>query len=253
MKRLVQIVAQLRSPQGCPWDQVQTHQSLLPHLLEEAYEVIEEISSDKLGEPLLEELGDLLLQVVLHAQIAKEAGRFDLQAVIDRVSQKMLERHPHVFGDADKNQTQDQLNAQWDRIKAKEKVGKSVFDIPKSKPALLRAKKIGERAARLGFDWPDSAGVLAKIEEELAEVKAEIAAGDLEKLKGEIGDLLASVVSLARKHHIDPELALNHSNNKFIKRFVAVEAAIAQAKERGEQLGLEQMEAAWQLAKAGEL
>src|SRR3989339_2258849 len=193
MKRLAEIVSQLRSPEGCPWDRAQTHQSLLPHLLEEAYEVIEEVNQDQLGAPLLEELGDLLLQVVLHAQIAQEAGRFDLQAVIDRVSQKMLERHPHVFGDADKNQTQDQLNAQWDRIKAKEKVGKSVFDIPKSKPALLRAKKIGERAARLGFDWPDSAGVLDKIKEELAEVEVELKKGDKVALESEIGDLLASV------------------------------------------------------------
>ncbi|OGH01876.1 MAG: nucleoside triphosphate pyrophosphohydrolase [Candidatus Lambdaproteobacteria bacterium RIFOXYD1_FULL_56_27] len=253
MNRLIEIVAQLRGPDGCPWDKEQSHLSLLPYLLEEAYEVIEEVQEARLGQDLADELGDLLLQVVLHAQIAKEEGRFGIEEVIQGISKKMIRRHPHVFGPAAKDQNQDQLTRQWDQIKAQEKQTPKLFaDIPKAKPALLRAKKIGERAAKLGFDWPNTDGVLDKIKEELAEVEVELKKGDKVALESEIGDLLASVVSLARKCKINPELALQQSNNKFIRRFEQVESGIEAAKAQGQTLDLNQMEALWQGAKAGE-
>jgi len=253
MNRLIEIVAQLRGPDGCPWDKEQSHLSLLPYLLEEAYEVIEEVQEARLGQDLADELGDLLLQVVLHAQIAKEEGRFGIEEVIQGISKKMIRRHPHVFGPAAKDQNQDQLTRQWDQIKAQEKQTPKLFaDIPKAKPALLRAKKIGERAAKLGFDWPNTDGVLDKIKEELAEVEVELKKGDKVALESEIGDLLASVVSLARKCKINPELALQQSNNKFIRRFEQVESVIEAAKAQGQTLDLNQMEALWQGAKAGE-
>lgn len=253
MKRLIEIVERLRSPEGCPWDQKQTHKSLLPYLIEEAYEVIEEINEDRLGSDLKGELGDLLLQVVLHAQIAQEEERFNMQDVIEHVAEKMIRRHPHVFDDAAKNQTQEELTAQWDRIKAQEKKSPKLFDdIPKAKPALLRAKKIGERAAKLGFDWPDFKGVFEKIEEELGEVKVEFEAAEQEKLEGEIGDLLASVVSLARHAGVNPELALQKSNDKFVRRFQKVEELLAQARAEGREPDLDEMEAAWQAAKGEE-
>ncbi|MDT8447465.1 MAG: nucleoside triphosphate pyrophosphohydrolase [bacterium] len=253
MKRLIEIVDKLRSPEGCPWDRDQTHLSLLPYLLEEAYEVIEEVQEERLGSGLKGELGDLLLQVVLHAQIAKEEGRFSMDDVIGHVSEKMLRRHPHVFAEADRQQTQAELTAQWDRIKADEKRSPKLFDdIPKAKPALLRAKKIGERAAKLGFDWPDFNGVFEKIQEELAEVRAEFEAGQTQKLQAEIGDLLGAVVSLARHAGVNPELALQSANDKFIRRFQQVESAIEAAQTEGRSLDLTQMEAAWQAAKADE-
>jgi len=253
MNRLIDIVAQLRGPQGCPWDKEQTHHSLLPYLLEETYEVIEEIEDNLTGEALCGELGDLLLQIVLHAQIAREAGQFGIDEVIQKISDKMIRRHPHVFGTAQKGQSQEQLTAQWDQIKATEKKSGKLFDdIPKSKPALVRANKIGERAAKLGFDWPDTDGVVAKIEEELAEVKVEIAQGDKAALEEEIGDLLASVASLARHFKINPELALQKSNRKFIRRFQQVERAIEEAATTQQTLSLDEMEAQWQKAKEAE-
>jgi len=253
MQRLINIVEQLRGPQGCPWDKQQTHQSLLPYLLEETYEVIEEIEDGQTGAPLLGELGDLLLQIVLHAQISAESGGFDIQDVINKVSDKMVRRHPHVFGEAQKGQSQEELTAQWDAIKASEKKTAKLFDdIPKSKPALVRAAKIGERAAKLGFDWPNPQGALDKVEEELAEVKAEIESGNKAALEGEIGDLLASIASLARHFKISPELALQKSNRKFIKRFQEVEKGIEAAAANQETLDLEQMETLWQKAKEGE-
>jgi len=254
MQRLIDIVARLRGPGGCPWDQKQDHQSLLPYLLEEAYEVIEEIHEKRLDQPLADELGDLLLQVVLHAQIATEEGRFNFDDVVGRISEKMIRRHPHVFAQADKNQSQEELTLQWDAIKATEKKSKKLFDdIPKSKPALLRAKKIGERAAKIGFDWPNHQGALDKIEEELAEVKVEIQTHDLQALESEIGDLLGSVVSLARHFKINPELALQKSNDKFIRRFQQVEQGIELAEAKDQTLSLDEMETLWQAAKKDDL
>jgi len=253
MQRLIYIVSRLRGPGGCSWDQEQDHHSLLPHLLEEVYEVIEEIQENRLDDTLADELGDLLLQVVLHTQIASEDNRFYFDDVVSRICAKMIRRHPHVFAQANKNQSLNQLSEQWDRIKAEEKQSNKLFDdIPKSKPALLRAKKIGDRAAKLGFDWPDHHGVLEKIEEELAEVKIEINAQDMNALESEIGDLLHSVVNLSRHFKINPELALQKSNKKFIRRFAHVEQGIQEAKEKDQSLSLNEMEALWQAAKNNE-
>ncbi len=250
MERLKEIVARLRGPKGCPWDQKQTHQSLVPYLLEEAWEVIEEIEQGRHGEALEDELGDLLFQVILHAQIAEEQGSFTLQQVIDRVAKKMVERHPHVFDAASRQQSDEELRQQWDRIKTRAKLRDSVLDgIPTHQPQLMQAKKIGERAAGIGFEFPTSNQILEKILEELEEVKECLAQGDKQGLQGEIGDLLFSVVNLARFHQIDPEIALKQTNDKFKTRFAQVEAGVKAAQAKGKKLTLAEMDTLWNQAK----
>lgn len=250
MDRLKDIVARLRGPEGCPWDKKQTHQSLVPYLLEEAWEVIEEIEQGRHGEALEDELGDLLFQVILHSQIAEEQGRFTLQQVIDRISKKMVERHPHVFDAANREQSDDELRQQWDRIKTRAKTRESVLDgIPTHQPQLMQAKKIGERAAGIGFEFPTSDDILGKIEEELAEVRESLVQGDKQALQGEIGDLLFAVVNLARFHKIDPEIALKQTNDKFKFRFAWVEAGHKAAQAQGKQLTLAEMDELWNQAK----
>jgi MazG family protein len=243
--RLSKIVAQLRSPNGCPWDREQTHQSLKPHLLEECYELIDAIDAGDDTE-LKEELGDLLLQVVLHSQMAAEENRFTLDEVASVIADKLVHRHPHVFGEMRLPNSEAVLN-QWDKIKRTEKIERiSALDgVPRGLPALARAQKIQEKAARIGFDWNDPAGPLEKIHEELREVETTPES----KLEEEIGDLLFAVVNLARKKNLDAEQTLNLATTKFVNRFREMEQL---AKERGLEIGslsLEKMDELWEAIK----
>jgi len=254
-QRLCEIVARLRAPGGCPWDREQTHESLVPGLLEEAYEVAEAIRQ-KDDANLREELGDLLLQVVMHAQIASEEGRFTVDEVSAEIADKLVRRHPHVFpvaggGDHGVRDTSAVLK-QWDAIKRSEK--KSAGDghlsgLTKSLPALMRAQKAQTRAARVGFDWSHLREVVAKVEEELGEVKEAIASGREDAIAAEIGDLFFAVVNLARKNGLDAETALAAATEKFISRFHAMEEALQR---EGKQLGevdLATMDGIWNRLK----
>ena len=246
--RLQKVVHDLRSPGGCPWDMEQTHRSLLPNLIEEAYEVLEAIQNDD-AEHMCEELGDLLLQVVLHGEIASETGAFDLDRIAHGIAEKLIRRHPHVYGDSDVADTAGVL-AQWDEIKKAEKGGAvpGFFDgVNAALPALSRAAKLQKKAAKVGFDWPDAAGVLEKIDEETAEVREALADGDADAVAEEVGDLLFSVANLARKLKLDPEVLLATANDKFVRRFAAMEQGLGQPLEEA---SLDEMEAAWQRAKS---
>ena len=251
IQKLIEIVAKLRSPGGCPWDLEQTHASLIPHLTEESYEVVDEIEKGEIGLPLQEELGDLLLQIVLHAQIALEDDRFSFQDVVNSVSEKLIRRHPHVFDPNWEKIPVGKLRKQWERIKSEEKGGgESILDgIPISSPALIAAKTIGEKTACLGFDWEDYAGVVEKIEEELEEVKKAINSKNTLEITEEIGDLLFATANLARHFKIEPETALKNCNEKFKARFKKVETAIRSAEKEGTRLTLVEMEELWENAK----
>jgi len=250
--RLVDIMETLRGPDGCPWDREQDLRSLRRYVLEEAYEVVQAIDDDDM-EALPGELGDLLLQVVFLSQMASEEGFFDVRRVADAITEKLVRRHPHVFGDTDVEDAQEVLQ-RWESIKREERGGGSVLDdIPASFPALARAEKLGRRAAHVGFDWPDVDGVLKKVREELGEVEAAVAqAGDAarrdEGVEQEIGDLLFAVANLARQLGMSPEAALRRANEKFERRFRAIEPAITS----GEAPDLEQMDVLWEAVKARE-
>ena len=258
---LLTLMAQLRDPDtGCPWDVQQDFASIAPYTIEEAYEVADAIARGDIAD-LRDELGDLLLQVVFHARIAEEAGHFDFTAVAAAISDKLVRRHPHVFGDQGETSAATQ-SASWESLKAAERAAnaaakgrpESVLDgVPLPFPALLRAYKLQRRAARVGFDWPELAPVAAKVEEEWAELTAEIDnAGDQARLTEEVGDLLFAVVNLARHLEIDPEAALRAGNAKFERRFRAVEDGF---REKGRQMAaasLEDMEVLWNAAKASE-
>ena len=249
--QLTAIVAQLRAPDGCPWDREQTHASLRGGLLEEAYEVVTAIDNAD-DENLREELGDLLLQSVFHAQIAAEEGRFDFDAVARGIAEKLVRRHPHVFGE-DQCADSTAVLRRWEEIKRAEKGGaapKSVLDgIPGSLAALMRAEKVQKKAAKIGFDWEAAAPVIVKVREELAEVEAAIAAQNSDALEDEIGDLLFSVVNLARKLEIDAEVALHRATNKFIARFHAVEALTRERSLALEKLTLAELDVLWDEVK----
>ncbi|GAQ94211.1 tetrapyrrole methylase family protein [Thermodesulfovibrio aggregans] len=242
---LVKIMEILRSEKGCPWDRVQTHDTLKRYLLEETYELIEAIEN-KEPESIKEELGDLLLQIVFHSQIAKEECNFDVEDVIQTIIQKMIGRHPHVFGEAEFKTPEEVLN-QWDDRKREEgKLHESILDgVPKALPALLKAYKIQSRVAKVGFDWDNIGGVIDKIKEELGEVEEAINSGEKDKIEEEIGDLLFSIVNLARFLKIDPETALRKTNRKFEKRFRKLENL---AKNKGKTLKdmtLKEMDNLW--------
>lgn len=247
--QLLDIMAKLRGPGGCPWDHEQTHASLRAGLIEEAYEVAAAIDAGD-DANLREELGDLLLQVVFHAQIGRDEGRFDFDAVAREVATKLVRRHPHVFGD-DRCADAAEVLRKWDDIKRAEKgaAPASVLDgLPKGLPALMRAQKVQKKAARVGFDWDDAAPVFAKVREELAEVEATV--GDPAKLEEELGDVLFSVVNLARKLKVDAEPALHRATEKFSARFRAVEAL---ARERGlvlDGMTLAELDLLWDEVKA---
>ena len=260
---LRQTVARLRAPGGCPWDQEQTHASLRGSLLEEAHETVEAINS---GNPALlrEELGDLLLQVVMHAQIASETDRFDFDAVAAEVNEKLIRRHPHVFGTADAADSEAVLR-QWEAIKKEERSRKggeretSALDgVSTALPALLYAEKIGKRAARVGFDWTEPRPILDKIREETAEVEAVLAGepgGSAEtradRLEEELGDLLFAVANLTRHTGVEPEVALRRATEKFAARFRAMEALAGAAGHALNDYSLMEMEALWEKVKQG--
>lgn len=255
MDRLRAIMHRLRSPGGCPWDAEQTHASLVSNLLEEAYEVVDTIQRNDIGH-LREELGDLLLQVVFHSELAEERGDFDFDAVAHEISDKLVRRHPHVFAHSEVSDTEGVLT-QWDAIKRAEKGHDErpyLHGVGEGLPALMRAAKLQKKAAKVGFDWPDAREVLAKIEEELAEVRAEYSSTAVEhkKLEEEIGDLLFSVVNLARKEGMDVEAVMAAANTKFLRRFAAMEKALTADGGKLGEATLEQMEAHWQAAKSGD-
>ncbi|MFP3998580.1 MAG: nucleoside triphosphate pyrophosphohydrolase [Desulfobacterales bacterium] len=251
MDRLVQIMETLRAPGGCPWDAEQDHDSLLPSLLEEAYELAEAIEK-KDPAAMQEELGDVLLQVVFHSVIAKEDGDFTIADVIGGLADKLVYRHPHVFGDT-KAKDSSEVIVNWDRLKNGEKGKKqrqSIADgIPAGMPALLYALKIQTRAQRAGFDWDDAFGVIEKIREEAGELEAAVSAGDFDAAADEIADLVFSAVNLARKLGVDPETAVRRVNRRFAERFANIEDA---ARRRGisvAEMSMEEKESIWQKAK----
>jgi MazG family protein len=248
--KLCEIVARLRAPDGCPWDREQTHQSLVPGLLEEAYEVADAIrTSDDAN--LREELGDLLLQVVMHAQIAREEGRFAMEDVSREVADKLVRRHPHVFGESEARDTGAVLK-QWDAIKRAENNSCEAgyfAGLTRALPALMLAQKAQTKAARVGFDWPEITDVIAKVDEELGEAKEAIAAHEADAIANEMGDLLFAVVNLVRKNKLDAESVLAAATEKFIVRFHALEREL---QKQGRQLGtvdLAAMDEIWDRVK----
>lgn len=248
MERLRAIMHRLRAPGGCPWDAEQSHESLVPNLIEEAFETVDTIrSGDRMH--LREELGDLLLQVVFHSELAEEAGDFDFDGVAREISEKLVRRHPHVFG-GEGVDTADAVLQRWDEIKRVEKGDERrpyLYGTGKGLPALLRASKLQKKAAKVGFDWPDEAGVIDKIKEEVREVEAALDEASFEE---ELGDLLFSVVNLARKRKLDPELLMADANRKFEERFAMMEQRLAAGGGSLEEASLDEMEAAWQASKA---
>jgi len=247
------IVARLRAPDGCPWDREQTHASLRSGLIEESHEVVEAIDN-KDDVHFCEELGDLLLQVVMHSQIAAEEGRFDFDKVARGISEKLLRRHPHVFGENKLGDTEAVLK-QWDEIKREEKGAKhaSVLDgISAALPALMRAEKVQKKAARVGFDWGDMEPVIAKIREEIGEVEEAIASGQASALEDEIGDLFFSVVNLARKARIDAEISLHRATGKFTRRFQKLESLLKERGKTFQELNLAQLDGVWDEVKSTE-
>jgi MazG family protein len=243
--KLCDIVAKLRAPGGCPWDREQTNESLVPALIEEAYETAEAARAHD-DTHFREELGDLLLLVVMHAQIARETGRFDIEEVIGQVSDKLIRRHPHVFGTSEARDAGTVLK-QWEAIKREEKKADLHYlaSLPKALPALVRAQKAQSKAARVNFDWTALRDVIAKVEEELGETKEAIQSGPREMIEDEVGDLLFAVVNLARKCKIDAEGTLQSATNKFVARFNRLEDEL---RTRGKRLGdvdLAEMDAIW--------
>lgn len=258
--RLLEIMTRLRDPQGgCPWDVEQTFRTIAPYTVEEAYEVADAIERDDM-EDLRDELGDLLFQVVFHARMAEERGSFDFDQVAGTVVEKMIRRHPHVFG-ADVVESAEAMTVRWEEQKAAERARKaaetgrraSVLDgVIGGLPALTRAIKLQKRAARVGFDWADAAEILDKVEEEIGELREELAAGDMDRMEDELGDLLFALVNLARRRDIDPESALRGTNAKFERRFRRIEALLEQQGRAPESATLTEMEAMWQQAKQEE-
>ena len=248
-EKLRDIVAQLRAPNGCPWDREQTHESLLPATIEEAYEVAGAVRA-KDEANFREELGDLLLLVVMHAEIARESGRFNIDNVISEVTEKLVRRHPHVFATSDARDSGAVLK-QWEAIKRSEKSGDHYLDgLPAALPALMRAQKAQSKAARVNFDWAKLTDVIAKVEEELGETKAAIESQDRQSIEDEIGDLLFAVVNLARKCRIDAESTLQSATDKFVARFNRVEDEL---RSRGKRLGdveLAELDEIWNKIKA---
>ena len=253
--RLLAIMAALRTPEtGCAWDLEQSYATIAPYTVEEAYEVADAIERGDLKD-LKEELGDLLFQVVFHSRMAQEEGAFSFDDVAEAIVDKMLRRHPHVFGDASERSADEQVQA-WEVMKAGERAAKAktgvLADVPTGLPGLTRAVKLTKRAARVGFDWPSPAEVIAKLHEELDELQAEIEAGDQEKMRQEMGDLLFVVANLARKLDVEPEDAIRATNAKFTRRFGYIEARLAEVGRTPDQSDLAEMDGLWNEAKAAE-
>jgi MazG family protein len=252
LERLRAIMHRLRAPGGCPWDAEQTHGSLVSNLIEEAYETVDAIQRCDM-EHLEEELGDLLLQVVFHSELAEEAKRFNLDDVARGISEKLVRRHPHVFANSTAG-TSDAVLQQWDEIKRGEKgVAEEPYlhGVGKGLPALLRASKLQKKAAKVGFDWPTQTGVLAKIREEVLELEAAVDEQDLAAVDEELGDLLFSVVNLARFRKLDPEVVMAAANEKFERRFDEMERRLKAKGKTLEQASPSEMDDAWEAAKKG--
>lgn len=261
-EELLAIMSFLRSPDGCPWDREQTHQSIKSSVVEEAWETVDAIESGR-PERIKDELGDVLLQVVFHAQMAKEAEHFDMDDVIANLSRKLISRHTHLFGDDDAS-TPEEVLLTWEENKQKEKGLRSetetLREVPSSLPALARAYKVQKKAANCGFDWPDVTGALKKVGEEYEEVKEVILKDDLtarseiskRELEEEAGDLLFAIVNTLRHLKVDPEIALRHATEKFIRRFARVEKAAEGEGRKLKGMSLEEMDALWDKAKEKE-
>jgi len=246
--RLLRIMSRLRGPGGCPWDREQTHHSLRHNLVEECYEVLDAMDSGKMSE-FRDELGDLLLQIVFHAQMADESGEFDFDAIAKSIADKLVRRHPHVFGKKTADTSAEVLK-QWEQIKKTEKNSHSIYaEVPRSLPALLKADKIQRKASRVGFDWKHVKDVVAKVEEELRELKGAMASGDRRQFEEELGDLLFAAVNLARFEKLDAEVLLNRTIHKFVKRFQQIEHAVHKSGRRLENCTLEELDALWESAK----
>jgi len=255
IETLLSVMAKLRDPKtGCPWDVEQTFGTIAPYTVEEAYEVSDAVERSDMDQHR-DELGDLLFQVVFHSRIAEEAGAFTFADVVQSINDKMVRRHPHVFGDADVK-TADAQTAAWEEHKRKERVqkgGRLMDDIPLAFPALTRALKIQKRAVSVGFDWPDRQGVIDKLHEEIGELNEAYEAGaPREKLQDELGDLLFVVANLARFHGVKPEEALHGTNLKFLRRFAVIEDTARASGRQVSDMTLEEMEAAWIVAKGRE-
>ena len=251
LKELLNLMEQLRSPDGCPWDREQTFQSLIPFLVEEAYEVVEAIELEDDGK-LQEELGDLLFQIVFLAQMAREKGWFEMKDIISASHDKMVRRHPHVFGDKPAKNAKEALS-RWRAMKEKEKVRDkeaSIFEeVPHQLPAIMRAQKITEKASKVGFDWDNVADILKKVEEEIGEFKDALKKGDKIQIEDELGDTLFAMVNLGRFLEIDVEHSLRKATNKFVARFDYITENIEKKKDITK-ASLEEMEALWKEAKA---
>lgn len=253
VRRLLAIMASLRDPErGCPWDIEQDFDTIAPYTIEEAYEVAEAIADRDMAE-LRGELGDLLFQVVYHARMAEEAGVFAWDDVVRAISDKMIRRHPHVFGHESRDKTSDQQTADWERTKARERGSAGALaGVATGLPGLTRSVKLQNRAARVGFDWPDAGAVLDKIAEETAELVEAQAAGDAHRVFEEYGDLMFVMANLARHLGLDPEAALRAANAKFTRRFEAIEAALAAEGRTPADSDLAEMDALWNAAKRAE-
>lgn len=246
-ERLVEIMKALRGPKGCPWDKKQTHRSLRQYLLEEAYEVLEAIDQDRLDD-LREELGDLLLQAVFHAQIASEEGRFTILDVLREINDKLVRRHPHVFGDV-VVETAEEQTRHWERLKRNEGKRSAVDGVPRELSALLRAHRVQAKAATVGFDWQRAEEVWEKVHEELNELKEACASQDQRRVEEEFGDLLFSLVNLSRFIGVNPEDALRQTVEKFIRRFKAVEEVLRERGKSPSEASLAEMDEIWERQK----
>lgn len=242
--RFVEIIARLRSPDGCPWDREQTHHSLIPYCIEEAYEVVDAIQENDMSE-LKNELGDLLLQILLHSQIASEEKKFSIEDVVESISEKMIRRHPHVFSDVKLNSSQEVVD-QWSELKKKEGKKHTLDGIPKHAPQLFRSQKIGDKVSSLGFDWENEKDVWKKVEEEIKELHSTKNEKETEE---ELGDLLFSLVQWSRHQGIDAEKCLQRANEKFSKRFSTMEDLISNDQQAVKKLTAPQWESYWLKAK----
>src|SRR4051794_28966577 len=248
---LVQLMTRLRGPDGCPWDRKQTLPSLKPFVIEEAYEVVDAIDTDD-RRALAEEVGDLLLEAVFVAEITREEGSFDIYDSITAIHEKLVRRHPHVFGDVEANDAE-QVLVNWEKLKNEERKAEDkslLAGVPQSLPALLRASRLTEKAARVGFDWRRTAEVFAKLQEEIAEVQEAIESGDEAQVHDEIGDLLFTIANIARKLNVNAEEALQSTNRKFTRRFEAMERSVRADGRNLDELTLEQMDELWDAAKS---
>lgn len=248
-----EIIATLRGENGCPWDREQTYHTMESNVIEESYEVIDACESG--GMKLADELGDLLLQVVMLAQIASEAGEFSMDDVINCIAEKMIHRHPHVFGDV-KADTAEEVLKNWDKIKREDKkdssVSRSLMDITKTLPSVLKAHKVQSRAAKVGFDWDNTNDVFDKLSEEISELKTAYNNKDEQNIHEELGDVMFSVINLSRFLKVNPELALNDSTSKFIRRFKKIEEMAISEGKSIEKMSFEEMDALWDKVKMAE-